>query len=185
MSPSDGQGIEVLAAGYDSSSTAISDFEAIDAARDKSHASQFLDAAVINPQDPDLASRTLRTTVSKPDQNDADRPGLASRIGHYLLEGFALVGGEAGGGDQELPADAQGSSSGDVLRSDDLVKLGAVQRASSFTLIVVFSASLSDRVATALSTTNSYTTSAIHATAQQLKDQVVGAERRSIPDHNS
>ena len=184
MDPTDGQGIVVLTAGYDSSSTAISDFDAISALHDSSDTSEFLDAAVFDPRDPDLASRVLRTTASPRDQKGTDSPGLASRIGHYVLEGLALVGGEAGGGDAAQPTDVQGSSSGHVLGSDDLVKLGAVQRASPCTLIVVFSAPLSDRIATTISTTNRYTSDVIHASVQELEEQIAAAERRSVPDNN-
>ena len=83
------------------------------------------------------------------------------------------------------PADVQGSPSEHVLGSDDLVKLGAVQRASPFTLIVVFSTPLSDRIATTISTTKCSTSNVIQTTAQELEQQIISAERRSIPGHNS
>ena len=185
MGLSDGQGIVVLAAGYDSSVTAISDFDAIGVLLDKSHTPEFLDAAVINPQDPDLASRVIRTTASTRHQKGTDSPGLASRIAHYVLEGLALVGGEAGGGDEVQPTDVQRSSPGHVVGSDDLMKLGAVQKASPFTLIVAFSTPLSDLIATTISTTNIYISKVIQTTARELEEQIIRAERRSIPGPNS
>ncbi len=182
MSPSDDGTISILAAGYGSVSAAVADFDVVSGLSDEADAAGYFDAAVINPHETEIASRVVRKLEPSGHQAGAARAeGLAARVGHYVFEGLALVGGAAGGGGQELLSDdpARGRD------AEDLEKLGAVQKAASAVLIVIFPTQLAGRVAASITPVDSYTSKDIHASAEELAAQVTAAEQRSIAGSQS
>lgn len=182
MSPSHEDALLILAAGYDNISKAVADFDAVSALYKESDAAGYFDAAVFNPNDPDIKSRVVRQLEpSQRGATGAHVKGLASRMAHHIFEGLALVGGAAGGGDQDLPSSSADAIPG--LGADDRTKLGAVQKAASDVLIVIFQSHMAELIAATIKAANSYTSKEIHESAEELEGQIIEAEQKSIAHH--
>ena len=186
MSQSNDDTMVVLLAGYSSVAAAVGAFDAVRAVYDERDADDtaYCDAAVINPHDTDMSSRVLRETPPSR-QRQAGRAhaeGLAKRLARYLDAGLALTGGPAGGGGQDIPAAAITDDASDPLSSDDLKRLGAVQKTASAVLIGIFPAVMSDRIAAATQAADTRASKELRASAEQLEAQIVRAERKSIAD---
>jgi hypothetical protein len=185
MSQSNDDTMVVLAAGYSSVAAAVSDFDAVSSVyANSASAAGSCDAAVINPHDTDPSSRVIRETPPSQQRRTggAGVEGLAKRLARYLAEGMALTGGPAGGGGQVIPAAAGTDDGTDTLNSDDLKKLGAVQKNASAVLIGIFPAVVSERIATATNAADFHASRELRASAEQLEAQIITAERKSIAD---
>jgi hypothetical protein len=178
----------VLVAGYSGVAAAVAAFDAVSGVYKEHYTdgAAYCDAAVIDPHETDLGSRVVRETApsGQPQARDLHpRPeGLARRMASYLFEGLALTGGPAGGGGQDIHAEATTGEATGPLDPDDLMRLGAVQETASAVLIGVFPAVLNDGIAAATNAANKRVSKELRASAEQLEAQIVKAEQKSIAD---
>lgn len=184
MSQTNDDMLVVLAAGYGSVPAAVDAYDTVRGAYEEHNADGALhcDAAVVDPHQTDLDSRVIRETPRQGQAGGAPVHGLATRLARYLGEGLALVGGPAGGGDEDV-LDAADTSETGPLDAADLSKLGAVQETSSAVLIGIFPAAMSEEITTATKAADERASTQLRASAQQLEAQIVRAEQQSMADH--
>src|SRR5262249_21840135 len=166
----------LLSAGYDGLSAAETDYEAVQRIFDAAGEASSFDAAVIDLR---IKGKPRLARAQQPsNQTTAGTSawGRAVRVAHYLYEGLAMVGGEAGGAADNTPSEA-GSNTG--IDADDLKELGAALKRAAAGLVVAFPAGMADQVRESVHAADAYVSSSVDADFQELDAQITNAVRHT------
>jgi uncharacterized membrane protein len=169
--------IAVLSAGYGSVEDAGTDYDAVKAVFDERGEASSFDAAVI-----DLSTKGKPRLARTHEPSNQITPGTgvwgrATRVAHYLFEGLAMVGGEAGGAPGGT---ASAASVNTGVDAEDLQKLGATLKNATAGFVVAIPTGLIDQVRATVHGRDTYVSSAIDADLSALDHQITSAVHQTF-----
>lgn len=162
--------IRVSSTGYDSLTDAEADYESVKRVFEQTGEVSSFDAAVL---DLGIEGKPRFAESQEPSSSSSRSvPGWASRIAHYLFQGLALVGGEAGNAPLDIPPRAEAAPG---LDADELERLAEPLDRAVAGLIVACPTGMADRVGEIVRARDSYVSSAVDVDVPRLDAQIADA----------